>query len=67
MNNRLVQLGELIPFKGIFYMVVEASGQHAGYPDRIVLRPHSPTMSSLKRESILASGRANIHQRGKRK
>lgn len=59
LDNRLVQLGELFPWKGIWYQVVDASGQHAGTPDQIVLRPYSFTMSSLKRESI-------IYQRGKR-
>ena len=60
MNTRLVQLGELVPFKGIWYQVIDASGQHAGYPERLVLRPHSPTMSSLKKAALL-------HQREKRK
>jgi len=50
MNNHLVQIGELIPIKGIWFQVIDASGQVAGYPERIVLRPHSPTISGIKKE-----------------
>ena len=50
MNNYAVQLGELIPIKGLFYRVVDVSGQCLGYPEMIVLRPHSQTINSIKRE-----------------
>ena len=49
MSEYPVQLGELIPIKGIFYQVVDVVGQHQGTPEMVVLRPHGWTMGAIKR------------------
>lgn len=59
MNNHLVQLGELIPIKGLFYRVVDVVGQYKGFPETMVLAPYSQTMSSIKRG-------IKRHRRGKK-
>ncbi len=67
MSNHLVQIGELIPIKGIFFRVEQATGQNLGYPEILVLRPHSLTMNSIKRankESRRKNGREVRRLRG---